>query len=409
MSQECCKAAAHAAPCPACGQSGRRVGVETVRALVSEKAAARMPGSGLLLCVSQTCDVVYFSESLDEPWNARREAVSVSVFQKECDPARPVCYCFGRTVASIREEIRRTGGSGVEDEIRSKVKEGLCSCETKNPQGTCCLGNVNAVVKEEMALLAGDGSDVTTSIGPEVVAGPSLQVSAPSSCCSVPTPSRAADGIHDPLAASAHPSWLLGGSVAAALAASACCWLPLAFGGIGLSAAAAGAVFEHWRPALLALTAALLVPGFYVAYFRKQVCEPGSTCAAPDPGTRRLGRLGLWAATFLVVAAASFPYYASALAGSLVASGPTDVHGRQIALSVGGMSCEACTLQLRQALLKVPGVLDVSVDYPSRTARVSITPTGSAPRQEKLVGAVKAAGYTAQIRSAASTQAAVAR
>lgn len=52
-------------------------------------------------------------------------------------------------------------------------------------------------------------------------------------------------------------SWLLGGSVAAALVASLCCILPMVAASAGLVAFSAAAVFEHWCPYLLAITAGL--------------------------------------------------------------------------------------------------------------------------------------------------------
>ena len=61
---------------------------------------------------------------------------------------RLVCYCFGHTVESIREEIDRTGQSTVLPTVAARVKAGDCRCELLNPDGTCCLGELNRVVKE---------------------------------------------------------------------------------------------------------------------------------------------------------------------------------------------------------------------------------------------------------------------
>jgi hypothetical protein len=55
----------------------------------------------------------------------------------------------------VREEIAASGKSTVVERIASEMKAGLCACEIRNPQGSCCLGNVKAVVK---AALVAHGS-----------------------------------------------------------------------------------------------------------------------------------------------------------------------------------------------------------------------------------------------------------
>jgi len=66
--------------------------------------------------------------------------------QAQEDPI-PICYCFGHTVASAREEIARTGHSTVVARITAEIPAGHCACEVKNPAGSCCLGDVSRVVK----------------------------------------------------------------------------------------------------------------------------------------------------------------------------------------------------------------------------------------------------------------------
>jgi hypothetical protein len=87
------------------------------------------------------------------------------------------------------------------------------------------------------------------------------------------------------------------GSLFAALAASACCWLPLVFLGVGVSATAVGtvtSVLEAWRPAFVGAGVLLLGTAWYFTYFRKgavasagkkDCCTPSSTsAAATQPG-----------------------------------------------------------------------------------------------------------------------------
>jgi hypothetical protein len=91
------------------------------------------------------CPVVYFTR---DGVTLHKGTLKIRVGLKEKDPPRTVCYCFGHTVESIREEIEKTGRSTVAASIGKKVEDGVCSCEVLNPKGTCCLGDVNKVGRE---------------------------------------------------------------------------------------------------------------------------------------------------------------------------------------------------------------------------------------------------------------------
>ncbi|HEU4408839.1 MAG TPA: mercuric transporter MerT family protein [Polyangiaceae bacterium] len=68
----------------------------------------------------------------------------------------------------------------------------------------------------------------------------------------------------------------LGAALVATAAASSCCLGPLLLGALGLGGAASCAWLAAYRPALLALTAALLGLGFYFAY-RGPKASPDTT------------------------------------------------------------------------------------------------------------------------------------
>jgi hypothetical protein len=74
--------------------------------------------------------------------------VRVTVFQKSTDPQRPVCYCFGYSVEAVQNEVRTQGVSRILEDIKARCAKGLSDCERNNPQGTCCLGNVQRLVQE---------------------------------------------------------------------------------------------------------------------------------------------------------------------------------------------------------------------------------------------------------------------
>ena len=104
----------------------------------------------------------------------------------------------------------------------------------------------------------------------------------------------------------------IGGAIAAALAASACCLGPLILAMIGLGGAGAALALQPYRPYLLMLTGVLLGGAFYTTY-RRPVgdCRPGDSCAMPAAG--RAGKVMLWVATVFIVLAVTFPYYSAYL------------------------------------------------------------------------------------------------
>jgi hypothetical protein len=106
-------------------------------------------------CSTPTCPVVYFGAG--EVFN--RLEIAVPVFQKEPQGNRTVCYCFGVTEGEIQRELVETGCSTTGQRITALVKAERCACEVKNPEGSCCLGNVAAATKGAKAKL--DSASVT--------------------------------------------------------------------------------------------------------------------------------------------------------------------------------------------------------------------------------------------------------
>src|SRR5687767_10589344 len=107
---------------------------------------ARLSAPDHRFCPTPQCPVVYFGR--DEAFE--REDILVDVFQKERPGDRLVCYCFRESEGDIRREIQQTGRSSAADRITELVAAGRCACEVRNPQGSCCLGNIALVIKDAM-------------------------------------------------------------------------------------------------------------------------------------------------------------------------------------------------------------------------------------------------------------------
>ena len=105
------------------------------------------------------------------------------------------------------------------------------------------------------------------------------------------------------------------GGLAAALAAVACCILPLAFFLLGISGAWIGNFTALYRYHLYFQGAgvAFLAFGFYRLRLRSQACQ-SLHCARPM--SDRVLSSALWVATALVAAAVAFPYVAPAFLGA---------------------------------------------------------------------------------------------
>ncbi len=151
--EDCCKVPAHPASgrtprevCPHCGTPGRRVPELTLRSLLTPMAMRRRASGDAFFCAQPECPVVYYGAA----GRFEQGDLTVKVHQKDPSPATPVCYCFGHSPESIAQDLRM-GGADPAKTISAKVQAGLCACEARNPQGSCCLGNVTKVVQNARA------------------------------------------------------------------------------------------------------------------------------------------------------------------------------------------------------------------------------------------------------------------
>jgi len=130
--------------CPECREIGKLVQGQTVKAMLSV-TLCRVQETKYLFCRTQNCPVVYFS--VDDKQTFVVEEVRERVYQKE-PKAQDVfiCYCFRHTVGDLRAASpeRRIA---IVDDINTGINTGQCACDLRNPQGSCCLGNVRGMIK----------------------------------------------------------------------------------------------------------------------------------------------------------------------------------------------------------------------------------------------------------------------
>ena len=131
--------------CPECSRSGKPVQGQTVKSLLSI-SLRHLGDTQYLFCRTQTCPVVYFS--VDGKQTFTVEQVGERVYQKEPEAEDvPICYCFGHTVGQLRTAPSKAR-IAIVDDINTGIDAGQCACDLRNPQGSCCLGNVRNVIKQ---------------------------------------------------------------------------------------------------------------------------------------------------------------------------------------------------------------------------------------------------------------------
>jgi hypothetical protein len=131
--------------CPECSKAGKLVEGQTVKSLLSV-SLREVKEVQYLFCRTEGCPVVYFSSGSEHVFTV--EQVREQVYQKEPEAEEVfVCYCFRHTVGELRTAPHE-GRIAIADNINPGISAGQCACDLRNPQGSCCLGNVNRLIKQ---------------------------------------------------------------------------------------------------------------------------------------------------------------------------------------------------------------------------------------------------------------------
>ena len=367
-------ATTRATVCPSCGKNDKTVKPLTLRALLRDELAGQVSDAEYRFCDTKGCDIVYYGSG--QVFSTRQLKVAVGV--KETTGERPLCYCFGHSIATIKEELRTKGRSDAVEDIRRRMKDPGCACEVRNPSGSCCLGPVARGLGTAKAEL--DGT----------------------------TPGRSrAEAISK------------AGAILSAVMASSCCWLPLLLLAFGVSGAGIAGALDAYRPLFIASTVVCLTVAFYFTYRPRRLASTPENCcaaakgccAAPGPTSKRrfgmmtLNKVMLWGVTVLAIAFLAFPnsmkfFLTGAGTGEPTTNSPLV---RTTTFAVTGMSCEGCSVLVEKAIKEVPGVVSVKVDYERKRALVSTEACCPAP-VEAIVQALEKAGYDGEVVEDGSPQ-----
>lgn len=116
--------------CPVNGEVYGAVGLKTVLHHLAEPWKTDLGDQGYYFCADPGCEVVFFGQD-DSLIVKSRLRTRVGV--KEKDPEGLICYCFGVSFAAAEND------TGLVEFVKEMTARSLCSCDTSNPSGRCCL------------------------------------------------------------------------------------------------------------------------------------------------------------------------------------------------------------------------------------------------------------------------------
>lgn len=116
--------------CPASGGECVAVSPRTIAHHLHSPWLWSAKSQGYYVCEDPACDIVYFGE---DDSVIRRAQLRTVVGTKDRSPDALLCYCFGVSTSQA------LSNPAIRDYITGQTRNGLCSCETSNPLGRCCL------------------------------------------------------------------------------------------------------------------------------------------------------------------------------------------------------------------------------------------------------------------------------
>ena len=188
-------------------------------------------------------------------------------------------------------------------------------------------------------------------------------------------------------------------AIGAALAASACCVLPLALIGLGVSGAWIGTftALEPYRPIFIGIALAALAYAGYQEY--RTTMAPDCEC---EIGMRDWIRRGLLVVGALAVLGLIASPWIIRPAPSAEATVVEDVETAQpeelqeVVLEVDDMTCASCKYTVEGALERVDGVTEAEVTFVPPEARVRYD--ASRVTTEDLIQATTEMGYPSRVK-----------
>jgi hypothetical protein len=117
-------------PCPLNGRGYAEISVRTITHHIKASWEWVPTAERYFFCDDAECDAAYFGSD-DSIILKSQLRTRIGIKEKASNDL--LCYCFGVTKEAFRQQ------PSTRDFIIAKTKAGLCSCESSNPSGRCCL------------------------------------------------------------------------------------------------------------------------------------------------------------------------------------------------------------------------------------------------------------------------------
>ena len=116
--------------CPVNGVEYRSVDARTIAHHLKQPWKWKSEGRNYYFCEDPDCDVAYFADDDSVILTSRlRTTIGIKTPSGEA----LLCYCFGVTRSDAKSD------PDIREYVLQQTKEKICSCETSNPSGRCCL------------------------------------------------------------------------------------------------------------------------------------------------------------------------------------------------------------------------------------------------------------------------------
>jgi len=116
--------------CPANGIEYRDVSARTIAHHVKQPWLWNIHDQVFFYCEDPECEVVYFA---DDDSVILKSQLRTEMGIKTKSRSALLCYCFGVTKIDAQQNPK------IKNFVTDQTKKGICSCETSNPSGRCCL------------------------------------------------------------------------------------------------------------------------------------------------------------------------------------------------------------------------------------------------------------------------------
>ena len=116
--------------CPVNGDEYLEVSARTIAHHIKDAWNWQKTANHYFFCNDPSCDVVYFG---DDGSAILKSQLRTPLGLKKTSDDALLCYCFG---VSKKDFL---AAPATRDFVVAQTKAGLCSCDTSNPSGRCCL------------------------------------------------------------------------------------------------------------------------------------------------------------------------------------------------------------------------------------------------------------------------------